>query len=94
MYMCDFFTLEEIRAITEQPNCPQCYNVLFHPILYPVTVRFAKETYTVSEAVGSQNLALFVCVYASTAEKTFTVNLLPTSGTAVGKYHTHNCGDQ
>lgn len=52
--------------------------------LFSVTVRFAQETYTVSEAVGSQNLALYVCVIASTVERNFSVTLFPISGTALG----------
>ena len=63
-----------------------CYTYIYRFLPVSVTVRFAQEIYTVSEAVGSQNLALYVCVTASTVERSFSVTLQLTSGTAVGNY--------
>lgn len=48
-------------------------------------VGIEQSTYTVSEEVSSQNLALFVCALASGAQRNFTVTLTTESGTAVGE---------
>ena len=42
--------------------------------------------YSVSEAVESEDLALYVCLTADNIDRPFTVTLSPISGTAIGNY--------
>jgi len=68
-------------------ECQAVHNTLpsSHTRCSPVTVRFAQAVYVISEAAPSQNLALSVCVIASTNERSFSVTLSPLPGTADGK---------
>ena len=77
--------LDQIWVIAYQSSCLQYNAILISYYLLSVTVRFTQEIYTVSEAVASQNLALYVCVFASTVERNFSVTLYPVSGTAAGR---------
>ena len=45
---------------------------------------FEQEVYSVSETVGSENLALYVCLTADNIDRPFTATLTPVSGTATG----------
>ena len=56
-----------------------------------VSLEFDQQMYTVSEAVASQNLAVFVCLIANTTERNVTLTLLPDSGTALGEHISTCC---
>ena len=56
-----------------------------------VSVEFDRQMYTASEAVASQNLAVFVCLTANTTERNFTLTLLPDSRTALGECISTHC---
>ena len=49
-----------------------------------VELGFEKEMYSVSESVGSEDLALYVCLTADNVDRPFTVTLTPVPGTAAG----------
>ena len=53
----------------------------------PIEVGFERSVYTVNENVGDNNLALLVCVNASSVATEFTVTLSTENGTAIGNCH-------
>lgn len=50
-----------------------------------VELNFDQSVYHVREEVGSENLALYVCLTANSTDRPFRVTLTPVSGTAIGK---------
>ena len=52
-----------------------------------IAVAFTQSVYiyTVSESVGSQGLALTICITVNTTKRSFNVSLTPVSGSAEGK---------
>ena len=50
-----------------------------------IAVAFTQSVYTVSESVGSQGLALTICITVNTTKRSFNVYLTPVSGSAEGK---------
>ena len=49
-----------------------------------VDLKFEQNVYSVREDVGSDDLALYVCLTADIVDRPFTATITPVSGTATG----------